>query len=485
VLQIILLAYFLIGFKEYNIKELHHIKFFFNIFVPPKPDTTMSKISLLIPAMVLLAMLSCTKGRMVPVSEIDSTLKEMVSNAAASNSLDYWILPESTDFNSIPQDPLNPLSTEKVALGKLLFYETAFGTEAAAVENIGTFSCATCHLPSAGFRPGSAQGIADGGVGFGINGEERVRNTNYAESDMDVQGARPLSLLSVAFVENTMWNGSFGSTNVNEGTEHLWVGKLATNNLGLQGMEAQNIEGLETHKMHYDLENITENGYKEMFDAAFSDVPEEDRYNNIRASFALSAYLRTVFPSKAPFQDWLKGDPFAMTEDEKAGAMLFFGKAACTNCHSGPGFSSVEFHAVGVNDMFQRPSFGTSASDLRNFGRGGFTGISEDNYKFKVPQLYNMRDTKFYFHGSSKTNLRDVVEYFNEGIGENQNVPAEQISDKFNPLFLSDEEIDQLTLFLDSALRDPDLMRYQPDEVLSGNCFPNGDFQSQLDLGCQ
>ena len=445
----------------------------------------MLRISLLVPVMAFIVITSCTKTHMVPVSEIDSTLKEMVSNSAATNSLDYWILPESDDFNSIPQDPKNPLTTEKVALGKLLFYETAFGTEATDVASIGTYSCATCHLPSAGFRPGSAQGIADGGVGFGINGEERVRNVSYQESDMDVQGARPLSLLSVAFVENTMWNGSFGSTNVNEGTEHLWVGDLEPNNLGLHGMEAQNIEGIEVHKMHYDVDIITENGYKPLFDLAFADVPEDDRYNNLRASFALSAYLRTLFPNKAPFQDWLKGDPFAMTEEEKAGAMLFFGKAACTGCHSGPGFSAVEFHAIGVNDMFQRPSFGTSAGDLRNFGRGGFTGLSEDNYKFKVPQLYNMRDTKFYFHGSSKTNLRDVVEYFNEGIGENSNVPAEQISDKFNPLFLSDEEVDQLTAFLDNALRDPDLMRYQPEAVLSGNCFPNGDFQSKLDLGCE
>ncbi len=419
---------------------------------------------------------------MVPVDEIDTALKQMVRNAAEDNTLEYWILPESDDYESIPQDPKNPLNQEKIELGKLLFFETAFGTEAADVESIATYSCATCHLPSAGFRPGSAQGIADGGVGFGTN---RVKNTSYDEVDMDVQGARPLSLLNVAFVENTMWNGSFGSFGVNEGTEHLWVDKLGLNNLGTQGMESQNIDGIETHKMHYDLEAIETNGYKDLFDQAFPDFPIENRYSDTTASFALSAYLRTLFPNKAPFQDWLKGDPFAMSDEEKEGAMLFFGKAACTSCHTSPGLSSLEFHALGVYDMYQRPSFGTSAADLRNFGRGGFTGLAEDNFKFKVPQLYNMRDTKFYFHGASHTSIRSVVEYFNEGIGENPNVPAEQLSEKYNPLFLTDEEMDQLTSFLVNALRDPDLMRYQPDEVLSGNCFPNADFESRLDLNCQ
>ena len=128
------------------------------------------------------------------------------------------------------------------------------------------------------------------------------------------------------------------------------------------------IDGINTHKMHYDLEAIESNGYKELFDEAFPDFPETNRYSDTTASFALSAYLRTLFPSEAPFQDWLKGDPFALTEEEKAGAMLFFGKAACTSCHNGPGFNSLEFHALGVYDMYQRPSFGTSSEDLRNFG---------------------------------------------------------------------------------------------------------------------
>lgn len=427
---------------------------------------------------------SCSRDKVIPLTELDTSLRNLVSSTAKSGRLDYFILPEADDFENIPQDPKNPLTTEKVELGKMLFFETAFANKAAQLEGIGTYSCSTCHIPSAGFRSGSPQGIADGGIGFGINGKSREKNIKYKESEMDVQGARPFSMIGVAFVENTMWNGSFGSTNVNIGTEDKWVGDHATNNLGLLGIEAQNIEGMEVHKFEYSKEEVEHNGYKELFDLVFPEIPEEERYTNKTASFALSAYIRTIFPNEAPFQKWLKGDITALSNEEREGAMLFFGKAACTNCHSGPALSSVEFQAIGVNDMYQRPSFKTNENDLRNFGRGGFTGNPEDFYKFKVPQLYNMKDTEFYFHGSSKTSLRSVVEYFNDAIPENKNVPIEQISSKFKPLNLSPEEVDNLTLFLEISLRDPDLERYQPVQLRSGNCFPNADFQSMMDLGC-
>ena len=42
----------------------------------------------------------------------------------------------------------------------------------------------------------------------------------------------------------------------------------------------------------------------------------------------------------------------------------------------------------------------------------------------------------------------------------------------------------ELVAFLENGLRDPNLNRYQPEEVLSGNCFPNNDQQSKAELGC-
>jgi cytochrome c peroxidase len=99
------------------------------------------------------------------------------------------------------------------------------------------------------------QGVADGGMGFGDNGEYRVLNPDYNEPDIDAQGARPLTVLNVAYVTNTFWNGQFGAGYVNTGTEALWNEEdgTANNALGLEAIEAQKIEGLDVHRMEMSL----------------------------------------------------------------------------------------------------------------------------------------------------------------------------------------------------------------------------------------
>ncbi|MCB0587978.1 MAG: hypothetical protein KDD06_21985, partial [Phaeodactylibacter sp.] len=104
----------------------------------------------------------------------------------------------------------------------------------------------------------------------------------------------------------------------------------------------------------------------------------------LTASFALSAYLRTLLANEAPFQRWLKGEQNVMSEPEKRGAMLFFSKAGCYRCHKGGSLNSVEFHALGVHDLYETGGFNTGPDDIRNFGRGGFTQRQEDMFKFKV-----------------------------------------------------------------------------------------------------
>ena len=165
----------------------------------------------------------------------------------------------------------------------------------------------------------------------------------------------------------------------------------------------------------------------------------------------------------------------------------FFGKAGCYRCHNGPALNNADhFYALGVKNLYETGmAFNTDENDIRNLGRGGFTKRDEDMHKYKVPQLYNMRNTPFYFHGSSKRTLREVVEYFNDGIPENSSVPVEQIATQFHPLFMSEQEIDDLTEFLANGLYDETINRYVPDFVLSGNCFPNNDTASRQDIGCE
>jgi cytochrome c peroxidase len=426
---------------------------------------------------------SCTKDQLHIKSPNDYKLAQLLNQHGGKED---FTLPASDDFGAIPQDPNNPLNNEKIELGKLLFYETGLALAPMHPSGRETYSCASCHLPTAGFRPGRIQGIADGGVGFGENGEGRFMDGNYQENEPDVQGLRPLSVLNVAFVKNTTWNGRFGSEFLNEGTEAFWNEEDGSeiNHLGLRGLEGQNIEGLEIHRMVIDKEVLDDLGYTVMFDAAFSDMAEEERYSPLAASFAISAYLRTLIANEAPFQEWLRGDKYAMTEQEKRGAILFFDKANCSSCHRGTSLNGDNFYAIGVDDLYKKGAINTSQSDPRNLGRGSFTGRSEDMYKFKVPQLYNLGDAPFFFHGSSKETLEEVVEYFNEAAPENFDVPNEQISANFRPLNLTEQEKEDILSFLRNGLRDPNLERYVPEAVLSGNCFPNNDPFSQTDLNC-
>ena len=435
---------------------------------------------------IALMISSCAKDRMSDTIEMDQQLENLIENASPNGSLEYYILPNENDLQSIPQDQKNLLTPERVALGKFLFYETAFATAAVYESGMGTFSCATCHIPEAGFKPGNFQGIADGGMGFGINGEDRRRHPDYQESELDVQAARPLTLVNVAFVKNTFWSGQFGSKGVNIGTESVWSADpaLERNAWGFEAIETQNFEGIEVHRYHITEELIDQYGYRDMFDNAYPDLEEELRYSNYAGSLALSAYIRTILSTQAPFQDWLKGNKEALTADEKAGAILFFSKANCSNCHYEQNLGSLEFHALGVKDMDQSPSYNASADDLRNLGRGGFTQLEEDNYKFKVPGLYNIKDTEFYFHGASKQSLEEVIEYKNVALSENERVANERLSEKFLPLNLTEEEKNQLVAFLEKSLTDPDLARYAVDQLPSGFCFPNNDPQSRIDLGC-
>lgn len=428
-----------------------------------------------------LLVIGCSKGRLT--NPLDIKLNDQLAQLAPTGSTDYFVLPESDDFESLIQDVENPITKEKVALGKMFFFETALAGDARGESGKYTYSCSSCHMIETGFMPGRKQGIADGGSGMGTN---RDINQYYAEEDIDVQAGRALSLLNVGFVTNTTWTGKFGANDNNIGTESIWdlFEDTGVNNEGLDGIEAQLIDGQTLHRMKVDEYVLDEIGYRAMYDAAFPDYPVEERYSVRTTAFALAAYLRTLMSNRAPFQQWLKGERGAMTDMQKEGAILFYGKAGCYRCHKGPSLSANEYHAVGVKDMYDSNGYNTHIDDLRNFGRGGFTQKEEDLYKFKVPSIYNMKDSPFYFHGSSKHTLWGVVEYFNDAIPENDRVDK-NISPFFHPLNLSTIEIQQLVAFLSDGLRDPDLVRYSPGAVLSGNCFPNSDPESKEIMGCE
>ncbi len=411
--------------------------------------------------------------------ELESRIIELYGSKAE------LIQPIETDFLSIPSDINNPITEAKVELGKLLYHETMIATNPNLDNGMYTYSCASCHHVAAGFQSGIKQGIGEGGLGFGSYGEGRIKNQMYAEADLDVQPIRSPSVLNVAFQEVMLWNGQFGGKGMNEGTESQWtVGTpKEVNNLGFEGVETQAIAGLDVHRLVIDGDEMINSSYHDLFDTAFPEVAVNERYTKRNAGLAIAAYERTLLPNQAPFQNWLRGDNNAMEADELAGAKLFFNKGQCYTCHSGPGLNGMDFHALGMKDL-EGAEVLTLIDEATKKGRGGFTGNSADDYKFKTPQLYNLKDVHFFGHGGSFETVKDVIEYKNEAIAEQTDVGQNQLSPLFEPLNLTETEINQLTAFLENALYDDNLERYVPTQLPSGNCFPNADATSSADLGC-
>ena len=444
---------------------------------------TRNHLTAIILAFSLLTIYSCKDDS---ETLLDEELTDLLYETSDGQGPTFFQLPASNDFTNIPQDANNPLTNEKVELGKLLFHETAIATDAKLPSSKFTYSCASCHNAKAGFQACLPQGIGEGGLGFGLRGESRVLNPAYADDELDVQPIRSPAALNTAFQEVMLWNGQFGAKGVNEGTEAQWTTGTpkATNNLGFEGVETQAIAALTVHRLKISEEIVDTTGYKAFFDAAFAESAANERYSRENAGLAIAAYERTILANKAPFQKWLNGESDAMSDSEKKGAILFFGKAQCVSCHTGPALNSMEFYGLGMHDLDAVIPNAIGAVDAAR-GRGGFTGIPFDDFKFKVPQLYNLTDSPFFGHGANFLSVKEVINYKNEAVPQNQNVPDTHLAEEFVPLGLTAQEINDLTAFLEISLNDGDLNRYVPDELPSGLCFPNNDPQSVIDLGCE
>lgn len=419
------------------------------------------------------------------VDSEDPVVAEDDLTAISPSSLARFRLPDASDLARIPQDPKNPLTDEKIALGKLLFHEPQLLQTVKRAEGRESSSCASCHHAAAGFQAGIRQGLGEGGEGFGRAGEGRHVRPGYDGTTVDVQPIRSPSALNGAWLTNVMWNGQFGATGINVGTEAAWTAGTPKekNHLGFEGLETQAIAAQDVHRLSLEAAHIAENvQYAALFAAAY---PEQAApVSVLNAGLAIAAYERTLLANDAPFQHWLRGEEDALTRSELRGARLFFGRAQCSTCHSNPGLGALEFHGLGMGDLLGDGILASDTTKAEHRGRGGFTGKPEDLYKFRVPQLYNLADAPFYGHGGTLRSVRAVVEYKNAAVPERADVPTEQLAPGFRPLHLTKRQIDDLTAFLEHGLRDPSLARYAPKELPSGLCTPNDDLQSRRDLGC-
>ncbi|MBM4377497.1 MAG: cytochrome-c peroxidase [Deltaproteobacteria bacterium] len=417
--------------------------------------------------------------------ESSSTNVDEASVEALREALQPYRLPDEDDLDALPQDPRNPLTREKVSLGRLLFHDAALHVGTELVEARATASCATCHHAVSGFQAGTRQGLGEGAEGFAA---VRTLLAGFPSGAVDAQAIRTPSALNAAWFENVLWNGQFGATGANVGTDSSWLAGTpkAANQLGFHGLETQAIAGQDVHRVSIDASGIaTDPQYVTLFAEAFPDVAEGQRVSRVHAGLAIAAYERTLLANRAPFQRWLRGDSGALTQTQLKGARLFFGRAGCVACHNNPGLGGSSFHALGMPD-FEPGMPNVKPDSVEKLGRGGFTGRESERFAFKVPQLYNLSDSPFLGHGGSFHSVRDVIQYKNDAISANPLVEYARLSPRFVPLELSPESLDALVDFVEHGLSDPDLARYEPrqDELPFQTCVPNADAVSWAQLGC-
>ena len=414
-------------------------------------------------------------------------LNEILMSQSPDGTVAGFAMPDSLNYTEIPQDILNPLSAAKVQLGKMLYHETGMTAGTQGTDHENTYSCASCHNAQSGFKSGIVQGVGEGGMGFG---EQRM---NVVGEGSDTQPVTSPTILNTAYQEVMLWNGQFGNAVdgiVNNGIDETILSTEGTpkqhNAKQWSGLEVQAIAGLGVHRLNVG-EDSPINTYPE-YQELVDEIGEPDLLTV--AAQAIAAFERTVLSNEAPFQQYVRGNTEAMSHSEIQGAKLFFGDAGCSACHTGPALSSPQyasedemFFAVGFGDLDMNEGINGTVDEATRKGRGGFTGNDWDNYKFKVPTLYNLKDANVFGHGGTFTSVREVVEYKNAGVPQ-ADIPLEYIDDRFNPLGLSQKEVDYLVQFIEGALHDDNLMRYVPESLPSGNCVTNNDDVSREQLGC-
>jgi cytochrome c peroxidase len=289
----------------------------------------------------------------------------------------------------------NPLSREKVDLGKLLYFERRLSKD-------NSMSCATCHLPYHGFAE-------PGATSEGVTGAVGKRNAP------------------------TVINRLFSK-------EQFWDGRAADLEEQAHGPLTNPIEMamLSHDEVLARLKGIP--GYAPLFEKAFG-TPE---ITMARVAQAIASYERTVVSGNSPFDRFTAGDKDALSTSAVRGLALFNGKANCQVCHAGFNFTDESYHNLGVG-------MGASDPDL---GRYVVTKAEGEKGAFKTPTLRNVAETPPYMHDGSEPTLRAVVDFYNRGGRPNPNLAKE-----IKPLGLTPQEITDLVAFMEALTADvPDLV---------------------------
>lgn len=288
-----------------------------------------------------------------------------------------WQLPPGFPTPAVPVD--NPMTAEKVELGRHLFYDERLSDNE-------TQSCASCHQQALAFTDGLATAV-------GSTGEVHPRGS--------------MSLGNVAYASTLTWaNPLFRDL---ERQALVPIFSDAPVELGLREQSV-----LEERLAEVDV-------YRELFAQAFPEQASPITANN--AMKALASFQRTLITGNSPFDQYqYRGDKSAMSESALRGFALFSGeRLECFHCHLGfnlsdhtnyadKAFFSQPFHNTGLYNLD-----GSGAFPQPNRGVFEISGEPRDMGRFKAPSLRNVAVTAPYMHDGSIATLSEVLDHYAAG----------------------------------------------------------------------
>lgn len=282
--------------------------------------------------------------------------------------------------------PDNPMTQEKIELGRMLFFDKRLSRD-------NTISCATCHIPSLAFTDGQP-------VSAGIRRQ---------------QGGRSAP---------TAINRAFSKV-------QFWDGRAATLEEQSVGPFANPVEhGFGDYSEMLTKMNKIE-GYKGEFKKVFgTEITMEG------VGKAIASFQRTIVSGNSPFDRFESGkDQKAISDSAKRGLALFRGKARCAICHAGFNFTDESFHNLGVD--WDRSTIDVSRYEV--------TKNVKDIGAFKTPTLREIANTAPYMHDGRFATLDEVVDFYNKG-----GVKNPFLDPAIAPLNLTSEEKQDLVAFLET-----------------------------------
>ncbi len=179
-------------------------------------------------------------------------------------------------------------------------------------------------------------------------------------------------------------------------------------------------------------------------------------------SEALVAYeVEAMVPADAPIDRLARGEPNALTADQRRGLDVFAGKGRCARCHIPPFFGGsrpLDF-AVPVFAVLGVPSALGASSIDPDRGRGRVSKRAADEHAFKTPTVRDISLTAPYFHNGAYPTLEDVVSFYEKGGGKALGFDVPNQDPEVRPLQLSPEDKRVLLVFLREALLDRSLSK--------------------------